>query len=99
MSARLRVPEPDRLADLPADWSICESALANVVAAIKACCRGRTQQAEQIVVRGLARLGHEISQVDLATAALTVADSAANREPGTTGLAKRVRELITRGSA
>lgn len=99
MLARLRVPEPDRLASLPADWSICESALANAVAAIKACCRGRTQEAQQLIERGLARLGHDIEHFDLATAALMLADSAANREPRTAGRATRVRELIMRGSA
>ena len=79
-------------------WSLAESSLANVIAAIKALHRGQATEAAELLTRAEARVGVASLTVDLQSRIDLLVDTVAMKDPTTASLAADIRRLVTETS-
>ncbi|QNI37895.1 nucleotidyltransferase domain-containing protein [Edaphobacter albus] len=92
----LRNPDCDpRASDLPSDWSLTESALANAVAAIKACKRGKPKQAQKLLEGAFVRLNLQLTAVGAQEAIMQLLNHAKKTDSRCTTLASEIERLIS----
>lgn len=84
-----------RMSSLPSDWSLAESALANSIAAIKACKRGKPDQAQELLERAFVRLGLEFTAANARDAIMQLSDRAKAVEPNLEHLADGIKQLVS----
>jgi hypothetical protein len=76
-----------------ASWSLAESSLANVIAAVKALLRGHDTEAADLVARAEARVGVASPAVDPQSRISLLVDAVAAKAPTTVSLATEIRRL------
>lgn len=95
--ARSVAGQPDYDRDNPAargtEWSWTESGLMNAIAAVKASCRGRDDEAHQLLERTEARLGLPSPAEGIRERILQLTQTIATRDPTLAALADDVRRL------
>jgi predicted nucleotidyltransferase len=79
-------------------WSLAESSLANVIAAIKAQRRGRHIEAAELLARAEARAEVASPAVDLQSRIGLLVDAVAAKDPTMASLAADIRRLVTETS-
>jgi hypothetical protein len=84
----------DPAAPPPADWSLPQSALMNVVAAAKAILRSRPKEADALLDRAYLRLGLERERGALARQARALAHRIGREHPEVSVLAARTQQLL-----
>jgi predicted nucleotidyltransferase len=76
-------------------WSLAESSLANVIAAIKAQRRGRDNEAAEFLARAEVRVGVASPAADLQSRIGLLVDAIAAKDHTTASLAADIRRLVT----
>lgn len=90
-----RNPDCDpRSGDFPPDWSLAESALANAIAAIKACKRNNAEMAQQLLERAFSRVGLHLATANVRDALLQLTARAREIDPSMISLADDIEQLI-----
>jgi len=77
-------------------WSKTESAMMNAVGAIKACLRGKTDDAEGLIERGFERIGRQAPEADLKKRVVRLVEEAVREDPTREDLGRRITLLIDR---
>ncbi len=77
-------------------WSKTESAMMNAVGAIKACLRGKADDAEGLIERGFERIGCQAPEADLKKRILRLVEEAVREDPTREDLGRRITLLIDR---
>ncbi len=88
---RVDVDNPDARGT---DWSLAESATMNAIASIKALRRGRTEDAENLLDRGFARITGADPGGPWQQRIIALADAGAHREPRLADLAAQIRAYL-----
>jgi hypothetical protein len=76
------------------EWSLSESALMNVVAAVKAHLRGKGEEARQLLVRAYRRVGSDFPDLELRELMLKLATEVSIMDPKVVALAEDIRKLV-----
>jgi predicted nucleotidyltransferase len=76
-------------------WSLAESSLANVIAAIKALHRGQATEVAELLTRAEARVGVASPAADLQSRIGLLVDAIAAKDHTTASLAADIRRLVT----
>lgn len=96
--ARSAGRDPDYDRDNPSasggDWSVAESALMTIVAAIKAHRRGRDATAVELVHRAERRVGMHATEGGMHRQITTLVDTIARQDPTAAPLAAEIRQLL-----
>lgn len=76
------------------EWSKIESALMNAVGAVKACLRGKIEDAEGLIERGFQRIGRPVPEAPLKSRIPRLVEEVVNQDASCEDLCRRIKLLI-----